>query len=627
MERRDSQRIKRRLLCEFEHEGQVYSGIVADLSASGLFLQTDVAIEPESDLVLRLEGERFPELTLRGRVARRRFTPAVLSSIIRRGVGVRLMEAPPEWRQALGVEPEPKAEPLWGAVGEWGPAQPAAPGEPVSLDIRVASESEARPLPPPALPGDETLPLVSPIALDEPPGELAPEPPSPEPAPAPLCRAAALLIGASELDDVHALLEALGVTSLHQRALDAGGFSGWEEPPRLVVAGSRSALRLAVGAGVESQGIVTIAVVDSDSQRLCGQLRRQGFRYVVRRPVHPEALRLLLLRALFRGRDRRDTPRHPFGCEVGLGLWLRRKPATLLELSRTGCRVLGGQWVEAGERVRIRVPATVTGNRPLILPGRVLRSEHRPQAPRDQRVAFALRFERLAEETRARLDALLVAHALGPAPLPRLPAPAVRPKAAAPTLPAREAALPGPSAPAPEPEPASAPALPAAERSPPGLAAPAEAPPVEAELAEGPLMGAPAPFGEVAAAERRRRPRSPHRQEVLALEPGDARVRHVLLGVDLSRCGIRVEPHPELGVGDRVRLAIYDAACDEPLVVEADAVRDDGEAGLLLRFCDLSEGAARELVRIVARAPQIESAVGGAGRPLFVTEMLDSRPA
>jgi hypothetical protein len=168
---------------------------------------------------------------------------------------------------------------------------------------------------------------------------------------------------------VPGLLEAMGADALRPPTIEPSGFSGWERPPRLIVASGRSALRLSMGTNIEEQGIVTIAVVDSESQTLCGMLRRQGFRYVVRRPVHPEALRLLLGRALFRGRERRDAARVSVGCEVGLRFGLRRKPATLLELSRTGCRVLIPEWVEPGGRLSVRIPSPVTGNRPLSLVG------------------------------------------------------------------------------------------------------------------------------------------------------------------------------------------------------------------------------------------------------------------
>jgi|SRR5262245_33747162 len=588
MERRDSHRIKRRVPCEFDYEGHTYQGIVVDLSARGLFLQTDTAIEPGAELDLSLRGERFTGITVHGHVVRRRFTPAVLATMIRRGVGLRIPHAPPAYLEALGLpaEDEPAA---WGAVEDWQPdLGPDTGSGPITIDIQIASDEppqiEPLAVAPDAAPSESRVeewsfeharaPEPDPVAEKV---EAAPELdweslPSAEASdssawtPQSLCRADALLIDQGELDDVYTLLEALGAEPTRQHTLDARGFSGWERPPRLVVAAARSAMRLSVGSSVEAQGIVTIAVVDTASQTLCGMLRRQGFRYVVRRPVHREALRLLLLRALFRGRDRREAPRVPLGCEIALRFRLRRKAATLLELSRTGARVLMREWLDPGDRLVLRIPSAVTGDRPLTLAGRVVRSERRRGVDPEQRVALAMRFDRLSDVERVRLEALIAAHSIGPVPLPRA-ARASRGPELAPAAAARSAA-----------------------------AAPSE---------------------------RRRARRAMHRHEVLALDPELQRVRHALLGVDLSAFGVRVEPHPELALHDRVKLAFYDAACAGPLVVDAEVARDDGPRGWVLRFVDLGPEAAAEIARIVERAPQIETSASERSRGLVVTELLE----
>ena len=53
----------------------------------------------------------------------------------------------------------------------------------------------------------------------------------------------------------------------------------------------------------------TIVIAEGDSKLLHGREQPIGFDYVVRRPVHPEALRLLFLRALFSGSEQRGEPR------------------------------------------------------------------------------------------------------------------------------------------------------------------------------------------------------------------------------------------------------------------------------------------------------------------------------
>ena len=588
MNRRDGQRIKRRIPCEFDYEGNPQAGIVVDLSARGVFLQTELIIDPGNDLLLRLRPERPPEVAVRGRVVRRRFTPAVLASMIRRGVGVRLVDVPPAYFELLEIAPESDAERVFGVVPPEAEDAAVTPPGPIVIDLRVhAGESLVDASADLALEtGPEADDEPGPFGSFEPPA-AAPE--EPEAAlsgdwetlpsevlqsdaswPPSLHRADALLIDEGELDDVHALLEALGADPLRQRTPELPGFSfsGWEQPPRLVVAGARSALRLSVGPNVEAQGIVTIAILDSASQTLSGMLRRQGFRYLVRRPVHREALKLLLLRGLFRGRERREAPRVPLGCEIALRLGLSRKPATLLELSRSGCRLLAAEWLDPGDRLGLRIPSAVTGNRPLGLAARVVRSERRRGTEPEQRVALALRFDRLGDEQRARLEALITAHALGPPPLARYE----------------------------------------------GIEA------VRDGDVEAPAEGAADP----AALERRRGPRAPHRTEVLALDPDLRRVRHSLLGVDLSLAGIRVEPHPDLALGDCVKLALYDAACDRSLTVEAEVARDDGPRGLWLRFPALDSEAERDLERILARAPQIESSASAPDEGLVVAELLSA---
>ena len=58
-----------------------------------------------------------------------------------------------------------------------------------------------------------------------------------------------------------------------------------------------------------------------------------------------------------------------------------------------------------------------------------------------------------------------------------------------------------------------------------------------------------------------------------------------------------------VAVGDRVQLAVHASARDEPLVVRADVVRDDGAGGLVLRFEELSGPQRLELSRIMAHLP------------------------
>ena len=63
----------------------------------------------------------------------------------------------------------------------------------------------------------------------------------------------------------------------------------------------------------------------------------------------------------------------------------------------------------------------------------------------------------------------------------------------------------------------------------------------------------------------------------MAVDERAERVIHVFVGRDLSTGGLRVEAHPALAIGDALRLAIYSASDSDPLIVDAQEVRDDGD--------------------------------------------------
>jgi hypothetical protein len=324
--------------------------------------------------------------------------------------------------------------------------------------------------------------------------------------------------------------------------------------------------------------VVTVAVAGADSLTLRGMLRRQGFHYVVRRPVHPEALRLLLMRALYRGREQRSAPRLAFGHAISWRSgWLRR-PGMLTEISSDGCRVLCGEALDPGARLTIRIPREVADGRALSLAGRVLRCERRTGASAETRHAFALRFEGLSARAEARLALILQERHMGPATLPRL---------------ARQEHL---------------------DARPPRR--------LRLKLAELPAAGtrkAPAQPSE-----RRRSARGVMAQEVVTLDPQAERVRHVLFGRDLSVGGMRVEPHPELELGDRIRLAIYEASCPEAVLLEATVQRNDRQRGLVLRFEDLTLEARARLEQMVSELPSIDGPVAAEEppKPLVVSEIV-----
>ncbi len=104
---------------------------------------------------------------------------------------------------------------------------------------------------------------------------------------------------------------------------------------------------------------------------------------------------------------------------------------------------------------------------------------------------------------------------------------------------------------------------------------------------------------------------------------GDA--ERVLIGRDLSRGGMRVDPTPAISAGEQVRLAIEGGPDIEPVVLSATVTRDDGEGGLALRFEWIEDGGQERLDEIVRSLPAIEASGSDAsqeGEGVVMTQIL-----
>jgi hypothetical protein len=393
---------------------------------------------------------------------------------------------------------------------------------------------------------------------------------------------AVVVIDSGELDDVVVLLEEHGVEFARTTVRDASDLGGWTLPRCLLVTTPRLALALRVPRHGAGENLVSIVIGETDSATLRRQIQRIGFQYLVSRPVHPEALRLLLLQAVYRGRNRRKNGRLAIGCEVKWSLRWRRRCDPMLEISMNGCRLLTDSDVPIGRRVKIRVPPANAGRRGIALRGHITRCESVHTRGDRVRFAVSVAFEQLRDKNACDLEQLLALRATGPATLDR--SRWTPPTASAPNPIQIEA-------------PDGVPAEPegtdfANIEAPDGV--PAE--PKGIDLASGesenvtaaasPDPDAPdVPLRETTG--RRRGARRMFRSEVVALAPDIDRVIHTLVGRDLSRYGLRVEAHPLIALGDQIRVGLYDAYDDstgEPLLVNAVVARDDGLRGLLLRF-------------------------------------------
>ncbi len=427
-----------------------------------------------------------------------------------------------------------------------------------------------------------------------------------------------LLLHDGELADLAAVVEPLGGIDRRSHPTESDRTRAWD-----VIIASASRM-LEIDQYIFDHSAVRIAVLDGDSKTLRKMLRRVDTDLMVRQPVHPAALRLLILHALYRGPEKRRNTRVSVGAPVRFRAGWRRRPAILAELSTRGCRLMvneGRHRAAPGRLVTVILPPEITNDgHPLSLRGHVMRVAS--SEPGD--AAIAVLFELLRDAAHERLESIVAAHSHGPAVLEEAVA---RPVEATPT--ARDAAEPEPAEPsdtepepiafdAAEPEPAE-PSDTEPEPSAVGEDAPSPPAPAEADAPSTALADAAAETD----GERRTRDRHAMKRRIIALGHEAARV---LIGRDLSVGGMRIDPTPGLALGDHLKVAVHVRPDGQPLVVSAEIVRDDGPNGMALRFAELSPAAQRYLSQMIDALPNIiewDGSRGGAG--LVVSELVARR--
>lgn len=366
-----------------------------------------------------------------------------------------------------------------------------------------------------------------------------------------------LVVDDGELDDIRDLLNAERIDFAHLRG---SAVPNPLDPPKdLFITNARHAelvQRWPVSGRPERRPL-RLAIVDEDSKPLRARLRELGFLYLVRRPIHPHALRLMLLRMLYRGEERRTEPRVPIGYEIQLRARLRRREAWLADLSRGGCLILADRPMSEGATLSVVLPGSLDdSDTDLALPGKVLRST------------------RLAKKSGSTYQIAVRFSSLGPVELERL-----------------EGAL-------------SAALL--QEKDEEEVFSEQVAHREESELLESeedlPTL-IPEPY------ERREERRGQYSKRVIA-SVRDA-MHRILIGRDLSASGMRIEHHEDLAIGDRLRVAIYDASRATPLVVEAVVERHDGPHGVALRFDGIDSMMGQQLESLVASLPPVECLADG----------------
>ena len=404
-----------------------------------------------------------------------------------------------------------------------------------------------------------------------------------------------LMIHDGELADVKTLAESIGVQVIEGAA--TGAVPEWD----VLVTSARYAKSEHLASA--RPNAVRIAVLDRNSRTLRALLRRSGVDLVVRRPVHPAALRLLLVHALYRGPERR-TRRVAVGAPVRFRLGLLKRDGTLADLSMRGCLLLSRHSVRAGQGVVVWVPDPATDGSSFALRGSVVRTMTTDSGER----GFGVNFGKIAKALVPQLKAAVTAHLDGPAAGSKeLVSPAIaRAQAAPPETPTPDAGTT---------QPVSYRAAGSVRRE--VIRVPTD---FDGSLAPDSACGAVDAAESQDADERRRAARyALAGRRFVALGEQAARV---LIGRDLSVGGMRVDRAPNLEPGQILQLAIHVTAGETPLVVRAEIVRDDGERGFALRFCNLSTPAERYLAKMVGSLPVLEAG-DELGRGLVVSEIID----
>jgi hypothetical protein len=383
-----------------------------------------------------------------------------------------------------------------------------------------------------------------------------------------------LLVHDGELADVRALLEAIGTPFVERLGAASGEdrSAHWD----LVIASPKRILDLQLDApGAQP---TQIAILAQDSRTLRTSLRRAGIQLMVRRPVHPATLRALVVHALYRGPEKRRSARVNVGAPVRLRFGWRQRPAILVDLSVTGCRLVTEKPIERGKVVRLQIPPALSGGKAVGVRARVLSSAADRERTAGRFITTA-RFEQVNHRLHEQLRAAVAVHQDGPAVYEG----AARDPAAASRAAGTQAVLP------------IAPPPPAA-----AVTETLTVPAVESAQCEASEPAAPDP-------------------PMIALVEEATRV---LMGRDITIGGMRVSPNPLLAVGMDLSLAVHAGDRETPLVVRARVYRDEGERGMVLRFHELSGEASRYLNAVMDDLDLVD--VDADGQGCLVTEVLEA---
>jgi hypothetical protein len=430
-----------------------------------------------------------------------------------------------------------------------------------------------------------------------------------------------LVLDDGELDHVHRMLKRIGADYVR---LQKGQIRKVVEKPRdLLISSCERTLEMPELESSEDTPLepVWVCVHGQDFLPLRERLRELGVHFLVHAALDQESLRLFLLQLLYRGPHQRRELRLPLGDRIDCGVvGGDLEMGKLVDLTSGMCRIFSPSPAEAGAMMRIVLPEALGGKEKLELQGPVLRSVECESRAGQPAFSILVRFDQLEGEARAQVDRLVSGEQIGTRVTPLAERPRRQPEPAA-----FEPAAPEPAAPEPAAfEPAAfEPAAPEPAAFEPAAFEPAASEPT-ADVEELVTRAENSPVTSL-----QRHPRWAYRRRVDVLDFDDMDASQTALGRDLSLGGVRIARRDELKleVGAVVTLALYSGPREEPLVLEATVLRDDGDDGVGLVFNSVSDSQLRELDRICSMLPPLESLREGGEEPerVVVTQVTSAR--
>lgn len=225
-----------------------------------------------------------------------------------------------------------------------------------------------------------------------------------------------LLLHDDELNDIRSLLREFSIPFVERNGnpTEVDRHTDWE----LIISSQKrlSSFEDAEPTKAEStKHARRIAVIDNDSRTLRSMLRRMGVDFVVARPVHSAALRLLILHCVYRGPERRRQGRVSAGAKIQVRSGLLWRDAILADISLHGARVVCDKPVKMGSKMKLFFPSETGNAKGFSLSARSLRTAIATDPNQGHIIAVA--FQGLSPAQGQRLRKVFETYRNGPARL------------------------------------------------------------------------------------------------------------------------------------------------------------------------------------------------------------------